>query len=355
MPYNYSVDHSNSIDKQSSEENDFQLALAEAQEQISELSIKLLDKDTEIRKLIQTKDQQDVQIAELRQQLHEEGRLLTEIQPPPAGEAGSWNVSRAQIQNISKKQIGNGAWGMVYSGKFRGQDVAIKIAHPEIFHESTVAMLKREVMIMSHIRHPNLVRFIAAVWDDAVEREADTPIIISELMDMNLRDAYKSVDLSSSLISLFCDVAYALHYLHQLHQPIIHRDLSAPNVLLKSLPNGSYQGKVSDFGSANLVRFGKTAGIGSIVYSAPEMFPNEDISVPPQPQTTKVDVFSYGILLLEVLSKEMPTPERRYALLQKAPRQWSELIVHCAKPSPSDRPTMADILNKLYNIQPQSN
>ena len=315
---------------------------------IHKQSIKLQDKELANEGLIQ-------KIAQLQQQLAIDGdfKQFTDMQPPPTNEAGSWNVPRVQVQRIYRKKIGAGAWGDVYSGKFCGQDVAIKIAHQEIFHESTVAMLKREVMIMSHIQHPNLVRFIAAVWDDAVEQKVDTPIIISELMELNLRDAYSKKDLSKSLISIFCDIAYALHYLHQRRQPIIHRDLSAPNVLLKSLPNGSYQAKVSDFGSANLVKLGKTAGIGSIVYSAPEMFPNEDISVPPQPQTTKVDVFSYGILLLEVLSKEMPTPERRYALLQNLQRQQKamyELIVHCTKKSPSDRCSMVDILYKFYNL-----
>ena len=166
---------------------------------------------------------------------------------------------------------------------------------------------------------------------------------------MNLRTAYKTLDLKGSHISIFCDVAYALHYLHQHCPSIIHRDVSAPNVLLKALPHGGYRAKVSDFGSANLVKQSKTAGAGAIVYCAPEMFPSEDIMVRPQPQTTKVDVFSYGILLLEVVMREMPTPESRYDLLQRVKAQGDmyELIVQCTKPSPPERPTMADILNML--------
>ena len=169
-------------------------------------------------------------------------------------------------------------------------------------------------------------------------------------MDTHLRNAYKEQNLSSSLISIFRDVAYALHYLHQHRQPIIHRDVSAPNVLLKTLQNGTWRAKVSDFGSANLVKQAKTAAQGAIIYSAPEMFPNEDIRVPPKSQTTKVDVFSYGILLLEVIAREMPSPGTRYAMLQDIGRHWKtmhEMIVHCTKPSPDDRPTMADILSKL--------
>ena len=261
-------------------------------------------------------------------------------------------VSRAEIERIPKKRIGFGAWGEVYSARFRGEDVAIKIAHREILRQS-VDMLKREIQIMSSVQHPNLVRFIGAVMDDAVERKMDTPIIISELMDMNLRAAYeRKLDLSGSLMSIFRDVAYALQYLHQHREPIIHRDISAPNVLLKSLPGGSYRAKVSDFGSANLVKNSTTAAAGAIIYSAPEMFPSEGIAARRQlpKQTPKVDVYSYGILLLEVIAKEMPSQDTSYDLLQKVKGQWNTmyaLIVHCTKRSPSDRPTMADILKQL--------
>ncbi len=263
----------------------------------------------------------------------------------------SWSIPRAQMKSIAKREIGRGAWGVVYSATFQGQRVAIKHVHKNILHGTTIDMVKREVAIMAEIKHPNLVRFIAAVLDDAEEG----PIIVSELMEMNLREAYTRVDLSSHLISILCDVAYALHYLHQHRHPIIHRDISAPNVLLNTLQNGVYQAKVSDFGSANLAKQARTAGAGAIVYSAPEMFPSTDMfkPVPPKPQTTKVDVYSYGILILEVAVKEIPAPETCYTFLQKVKKQsvqMHDLIVHCTQPSPSDRPTMADILNELYQF-----
>ena len=353
--------------------------LDEAQVQIKELSITLQDKehaiqtkDTEMenvkRRLSELLGEAQAEIRELKATLQDKEHTILakedEIQRNSIQMADeqiqlasikteSWNIPRAEMQKISKREIGHGAWGVVYSGTFQGERVAIKIAHRNLLHTTTIDMLKREVMIMANIQHPNLVRFVGAVFDDAVERGRDMPIIVSELMDMNLRDAYTKVNLSPSLVSIFCDVAYALHYLHQHSHPIIHRDVSAPNVLLKSLRSGGYQAKVSDFGSANLVKQATTAGAGAIVYCAPEMFPNEDISVPPQLQTTKVDVFSYGILMLEVIVKEMPTPSTRYAMLQQVKGKWTlmyELIVQCTKPLPCDRPAMADILNKLNRI-----
>jgi serine/threonine protein kinase len=290
------------------------------------------------------------QIAELQQKVDAYDSEQIQLS---LGNLQSWNVPRAQIRSILEHEIGRGAWGVVYSGTFHGERVAIKQAHKDLLAVTTIDALKREVMIMAHIQHPNLVRFIAAVFDDAVENGTDMPIIVSELMDTNLRAAYTKLNLSNSLVSIFCDVAYALHYLHQHRQPIIHRDLSAPNVLLKALQDGAYQAKVSDFGSANLAKQAQTTRMGAIIYSAPEMkVDNDDFAAPPQIQlqTTKVDVFSYGVLMLEVLAKEIPTIKKRHTMLQRVSRDWKELILHCTKRLPSDRPTMSDILTKLYKL-----
>ncbi len=122
---------------------------------------------------------------------------------------------------------------------------------------------------------------------------------------------------------------------------------------IESLPNGIYRAKVSDFGSANLAKRSVTTGAGAIVYCAPEMFPHDDFSTPPLPKTTKVDVFSYGVLLLEVILKEIPTTDTRYSMVQRAERQWRkmyDLIILCTKCLSMDRPTMAEILNKLNRI-----
>ena len=62
-------------------------------------------------------------------------------------------------------------------------------------------LIKREVSIMAHIQHPNLVRFIGAVLDEDVEAKRDVPIIVLELMDMNLRAMYctERMDQSTAL------------------------------------------------------------------------------------------------------------------------------------------------------------
>ena len=159
-------------------------------------------------------------------------------------------------------------------------------------------------------------------------------------MDMNLRSKYKKADISRNLtLKIFQDVAYALHYLHEFREPIIHRDLSAPNVLLKSLPRGDYTAKVSDLGSANLAK---------------EMFPSADPDSPRKKHTVKVDTFSYGILLCEVIIRKLPDPDRRREMLSEAGGKWRDmhkLIMNCIKAEPTERPAMSQILTTLREIE----
>ena len=267
----------------------------------------------------------------------------------------SWKIDRSVLKRIPKTYLGNGAWGVVHSAEFKGEQVAIKHAHRELLNvQGTVQMVKREISILAHIHHPNLVRFIGAVLDHDVESKRDVPIIVLELLDMNLRTAYANENLSQATIaSIFCDVAYALHYLHEQTTPIIHRDVSAPNILLKKLPNHFYRAKVSDFGSANLARQSTTAGAGAIIYTAPEMFPQEDVMADPPEQTVKVDVFSFGIVMLEVVCRQMPVPEKWRALLLHCESRWKviyDLVRQCTRVSPRDRPTMREILQHICRI-----
>ena len=267
----------------------------------------------------------------------------------------SWKIDRSVLKCTPQTYMGNGAWGVVYSAEFKGEQVAIKHAHRELLSiQGTVEMVKREISILAHIHHPNLVRFIGAVLDDDVESKRDVPIIVLELLDMNLRTAYANENLSQvTMASIFCDVAYALHYLHEQTTPIIHRDVSAPNILLKKLPNRFYRAKVSDFGSANLARQSTTAATGAIIYTAPEMFPQEDLMVEPPEQTVKVDVFSFGIVMLEVVCREMPVREKRRALSLHCESKWEvifDLVRQCTRVSPHERPTMREILQYICRI-----
>ncbi len=281
---------------------------------------------------------------------------LSSNQKVSSQEIDFWKISRQDIQIFS--EIGIGGWGVVAKGSFRGQNVAVKWPHKAILNARNIDRLRREVRIMAQVRHPNLLLFIAAVFDERVDRLEEPPLIVSELLDIDLRSAYEKSRLKgSSKLPIFRDVACALNYLHQHQQPIIHRDVSAPNVLLEALPNNKWRAKLSDFGSANLAEVARTVGEGAIIYTAPEAFPVDihDPNAVAPPQTTKIDVYSYGVLLCEVITNQLPIRDDYRGMLQQVQRQWPfmyNLIVSCTKRTPEERPTMAVVLSELNKIAP---
>ena len=151
-----------------------------------------------------------------------------------------WNVPREDV-SVSQ-EIGRGGWGEVRLGTFGGRTVAVKIPHQTLLNERLLERLKRETRLMIQVHHPNLIRIIGVVFDEAANQLRLPPLIITELLDLNLRSCYEQGRLEvASRLPTFLDVAYSLHYLHNRQEPIIHRDVSAPNVLLKALPNGMWR------------------------------------------------------------------------------------------------------------------
>ena len=250
-----------------------------------------------------------------------------------------WVVSHNEVRPTGQV-LGEGGWGRVVVGSFRGQDVAMKQLHSIISSSDYYRdLLRREISLMAKVRHPNLLLFMAAVLDSP----SNTPIIITELMDTNLRQAYHNAQLTNNgvKLSILRDVSAALNYLHLQSNPIIHRDVSSANVLLLALPNNKWRGKLSDFGSANLVQHASTPGPGAAMYTAPEVFKGEQ-------QTTKMDVFSFGKLLCEVLSNRLPDPGAFPSMLQSMAMDWPlmhQLISSCVQQDPNKRPAMSYIVD----------
>ena len=260
-----------------------------------------------------------------------------------------WIVPRHMITMLNK-QLGGGAWGYVAEGQFRGQQVAVKCVHESIMADKTIKRVYREICTMAQVSHPNLVRFMAAVLDDQ-----GGPMIITELLDTTLRKAYEDNLLTlRQCVDVFCDVASALCYLHELEEPIIHRDVSSANVLMKAVVRGGWIAKLSDFGSANWAKQASTMAEGAIVYLAPEAYPT-----PPSlhhrapPQTTKIDVYSYGILLCEVTLREFPDPDHLDETKEKLRTKHvplHSLMVKCTQDLPDRRPTMAAVFKELQQM-----
>ena len=246
-----------------------------------------------------------------------------------------WVVNREEIQ-LTDQELGRGGWAVVRVAKFRGLRVAAKCLHTLIVSDYNRQLFVREMSIAARVRHPNLVQFIGAMMEGE-------PIILTELMATSLRAILERRPFNPAQItSISLDVARALNYLHLMHpDPIIHRDISSANVLLEPGPNNSWRAKVSDYGSANFLQQLRTAGPGNPTYAAPEA----DI---PSQQSPKMDVYSYGVLLLEMCSRRFPNPEECEALLQRVQQPaMVALIRQCMEREPMRRPTMSDIIRQL--------
>ena len=176
----------------------------------------------------------------------------------------NWLIPRDQIQ-LTDKCLGKGGWGSVIEGKYCGCAVAVKQIHELILSDHNRRLFEREMSIAARCRHPCLLQFIGATNDEG------SPLFVTELMESSLRALLEQQPLSSlevSVISL--DVARALNYLHlKKPSPIIHRDISSANVLLWRQAD-QWRGKVSDYGTANVLQQTMTVGPGALIYSAPE-------------------------------------------------------------------------------------
>ena len=288
------------------------------------------------------------------QTVYEENEKLR-LEQSFAFELDSWKISRDKI--TLGEVIGGGGWGAVTKGDLK---VAVKQFYPVILDSQNLTRLRREMEMLARIRHPNLVQFIAVVFkeDDKkniVDVHENPPYIVTELLDMSLREAYQKNKVSEgNLYLIFQDIAQALDYLHRRHEPIVHRDVSSANVLLNRLPNGMWMAKVSDLGSANLAKDAFTKNEGAIIYCAPEAFTDQTNTHSETALTPKVDIYSYGVMLCEVVNRTLPTQDKFQILLKHAERKQPELhskiIIKCIDKDPEKRPSMADVLTKLDTL-----
>ena len=266
----------------------------------------------------------------LQQQLRERDRQERE---------SSWVVHRNDVI-MTDKVLGRGGWGEVRVVHFHGLDVAAKVLHDTIISEYNVSLFAREMNIASKIRHPNLLQFIGATTEG-------NPIILTELMPTSLRKELETGGLAyPAILSISVDVACALNYLHLFKpHPILHRDVSSANVLLQPMGGcngGPWRAKVSDYGSANLQHLIiRSVNPGGPLYAAPE-------AANPREHSPAMDVFSYGVLLIEMISRRIPLPGEREGLINDIRRApFKSLVQRCLIVEYKQRPTMADIITEL--------
>ena len=278
---------------------------------------------------------------DLRQQLQESTSALQQTRQANATlqqqvqqlQAQShWVVRKEEIE-MTEEILGKGGWGEVKVAKFRGLRVAAKCLYEVILSPYNISVFTREMEIAARVRHPNLLQFIGAT-------KVGTPIILSELMPTSLRKELEAGPLPyPAVLTISQDIACGLNYLHLFKpDPILHRDVSTANVLLLPIIGG-WRAKVSDYGSANLQpMIGRTVNPGNPVYSAPE-------AGVPRDHSPAMDVYSYGVVLIEMMICRIPEVAQRQLHINSIRRpMFKALVERCLKENRKGRPTMSKFL-----------
>ena len=208
---------------------------------------------------------------------------------------------------VTDNRLGHGSYATVLELKYNGLKCAGKKIHEVLLEQGdanyTVRRFEEECHLLSQIRHPNIVQFLGVHFQQRVR----TPILVMEFLPTNLTSCIDQYGILPKEISysILHDVALGLCYLHSQTPPIIHRDLSSNNVLLTS----NMTAKISDLGVARILNLTPlqvsrmTQTPGTPAYMPPEVMvanPKYDASV---------DEFSYGILMLHMLSGRWPEPQ----------------------------------------------
>jgi tRNA A-37 threonylcarbamoyl transferase component Bud32 len=165
---------------------------------------------------------------------------------PPKPSAPSWEIEYPQISVLNK--VGVGAFGEVFRARLWGTEVAMKTLKTEQFKDAEALLedLKKEVSILSQLRHPNVVLYIGACTNPPNVCILTEWCSRGSLYDL-LHDY--SIHLPAKLcMELAMGIAQGMNYLHSLPSRIIHRDLKSHNILV----NKSYAVKVADFGLSHV-------------------------------------------------------------------------------------------------------
>ena len=230
---------------------------------------------------------------------------------------------------MTRQEIGVGAYGKVNIAIFRGTRVAAKSLHEVIISEYNLGVFTREMEISSRIHHPNIVQFLGAT-------RVNNPILLYELMTTSLYKKIQEARLTQpQIVDVSSDITSALAYLHLWKpHPIIHRDVSSPNVLMEPSGNDRWRSKLSDFGSANF---------GNPAYASPE-------AGIPDNHTPAMDIYSLGVVIMEMIlhqPPEMTTVSRERQAQSIQWRPMKVLVLRCINNDRTQRPKTAQILDVL--------
>ena len=304
-----------------------------------------------------------------------DGTALVDFQTIP-------ELQQFVLRNVrpTGRELGRGAYGAVEEVEIPGATCAAKIIHEallRISNEDEVRSITEkfvsECRLMSSLRHPHVVQFLGVCFLPS----SRLPVLVMEKLAVSLHELLETtpnIPLATKR-SVLHDVVRGLVYLHSHAPPIIHRDLTANNVLL----NSGMVAKLADLGVARIVHVcpgqlavSLTQAPGTIVYMPPEALE------PDANYDTKLDIFSFGNLALFTLTQVFPVLkaptyidrttrrriarseiERRIDYIQQIRDTLGEqhvvvrIIEHCLQDLPEDRPSIEEVIQQLVEAKTQ--
>ncbi|KAL6970626.1 hypothetical protein U1Q18_030320 [Sarracenia purpurea var. burkii] len=279
-------------------------------------------------------------------------------------EAGIYGLQIIKNDDLEElRELGSGTFGTVYHGKWRGTDVAIKRIKKSCFagrsseQERLTKDFWREAQILSKLHHPNVVAFYGVVPDGPGGTLATVTEFMANgsLRHVLLKRDRKALDWRKKLI-IAMDAAFGMEYLHL--KNIVHFDLKCDNLLVNLGDPQRPVCKVGDFGLSRIKRNTLVSGgvRGTLPWMAPELLNGSSSRV-----SEKVDVFSFGITMWEILTGEEPYANMhcgaiiggivsntlRPPIPDRCSLEWKRLMEDCWSPDPAARPSFTEITNQL--------
>lgn len=279
-----------------------------------------------------------------------------------AGGVGDCPLEIDFLELLLEEVIGAGGFGKVYKGVWREEEVAVKAARqdPDEDISATAESVRQEARLFWMLRHPNIISLRGVCL-----KEPNLCLVMEYARGGALNRALAGKKVPPRvLVNWAVQIATGMDYLHnQAFVPIIHRDLKSSNILiLEPVARDDLSGKtlkITDFGLAReWHQTTKMSAAGTYAWMAPEVIKLSLFS-------KSSDVWSFGVLLWELLTGEVPYREidalavaygvamnkLTLPIPSTCPEPFAQLLAECWSPIPHSRPSFSSILQRLLAIE----